>query len=105
MFNSPDFKITNILLIGLLLIEGIYNKVMGLNSVGRYLQWLGLTLRMMNHGLSSRTSYWRTELGVDYGFRDVMSLRNWELIFSKWAMPAYEHNIGGIEGVPPVQDP
>lgn len=55
----------------------------------------------MHYGMASRTAYWNTDKGVDFGLRDVMSLRSWESIFSKWTMPAFEPGTGLVDVEPP----
>ena len=56
---------------------------------GKFLQWLGIALKMGFHQLHDRCMYWTCNTGtsVDYYFADVMSKSTWERILTGFECP------------------
>ena len=56
---------------------------------GKFLQWLGIALKMGFHQLRDRRMYWMRDTGtsVDYHFADVMSKTTWEQILTGLECP------------------
>ena len=61
-----------------------------LPTPGKFLQWIGIALKMGFFGLRNRRMYWSrdTQTSVDYHFADVMSKATWERILAALETPA-----------------
>ena len=67
-----------------------FNLEVLLPTPGKFLQWIGIALKMGFFGLRNRRMYWSrdTQTSVDYHFADVMSKATWERILAALETPA-----------------
>ena len=84
----------------------VINNFAPIPTPGKLYAWWGLTIRMSMFGLSNRKLYWqKNPCGVDFGFREVMSMHQWDMIWRYLPPldPPNTRNIATLEPVPDMQ--